>query len=111
MLEDTYQYLGHRGISRDTMEYYEVFTKVSHDGTPVEVALPYGSYTTIRKYDQHQFRTIGDSSDPCLFGQHKFNQGSSKSITITEGAYDAMSIYECLGRKYPSVAVRSASTA
>lgn len=107
----TYQYLGDRGISRDTMEYYGVHTKVNQDGEPISVAFPYGSYHVIRNLSPRSFVTIGDGSDVKLFGMPQFNSGSAKAVTITEGAFDAMSIYEALGRKYPAVSVRSASTA
>jgi twinkle protein len=65
----------------------------------------------VRTLPDKSYKTAGDGSAPSLFGKDKFNAGSSKSISICEGAYDAMSIYEALGRKYPAVAVRSASTA
>jgi len=110
-LEYTYQYLESRGISRDTMEKYDVYTKVDDAGKPSALSFPYGSYSIVRSLDPRAFTTLGDSSEVKLFGQDKFNSASSKAVTITEGAFDAMSIYECLGRKYPAVSVRSASTA
>lgn len=108
---ETYQYIAHRGISRESMEYYDVLTKVSPDGQPLEIGFPYGSYTTLRSVAGRTFRTVGDSADVKLFGQDRFNSGSNRAITITEGAFDALSIYEVLGRRYPAVSVRSAATA
>ena len=107
----TYQYLADRGISQETMSFYGAETKVDGSGKPVGIGFPYGSYTVVRSLPDKAYKTVGDGSAPALFGQDKFNAGSSRSITITEGAYDALSIYESLGRKYPSVSVRSASTA
>lgn len=109
--KESYQYLEHRGISRHTMEHYKVLTKVLADGTPDEVGLPYGTYTTLRGYSDRSFRTVGDGANVLLFGQDCFNSGSSRAITVTEGAFDAMSVYEALGRRYPAVSVRSASSA
>ena len=86
----SYQYLGDRGISRDTMEAYKVLTKVSQDGQPVAIAFPFGSYEQIRKIPGKQIITIGESTDVKLFGQDLFNPGSAQAITVTEGAYDAM---------------------
>ena len=106
----SYQYLGTRGISRDTMEFFRVLTKVSSDGQPVAIAFPYGSYEQVRKIPGKQILTIGDSKDVKLFGQEQFNPGSAKTITICEGAYDTMSVYEIMG-KYPVVSVRSSSCA
>lgn len=93
------------------MEAYGVETKVSADGTPAAIAFPYGSIAIVRTLPTKSFVSKGDSSDVRLFGQDLFNRGSAKSITITEGAYDAMSVYEAFGSKYPCVSVRSASTA
>jgi twinkle protein len=107
----TYQYLASRGISRETMAYYGVETKVNSSGVPVAIGFPYGTYSVVRNLPDKAYKTVGDGSTPSLFGKDKFNGGSSRSITVTEGAYDAMSIYECLGRKYAAVSVRSAATA
>lgn len=107
----SYQYLGDRGISRETMEFYGVLTKVDSGGKPLSRSYPFGSYQNVRVLPKERFYLLGDSSEPKLFGQDKFNAGSATSITITEGPEDAMSIYECFGRKYPSVSVRSASVA
>jgi twinkle protein len=93
------------------MEYYGAWSKVDGSGKPVSIGFPFGSYTVVRTLPDKSYKTVGDGSSPTLFGKDKFNGGSSKSITITEGAYDAMSIFECMGRKYPSVSVRSAATA
>lgn len=107
----TYEYLGQRGISRETMEFYGVQTKVNASGIPVAVGIPYGSYSVIRTLPEKAFKTAGDGSAPLLFGQDRFNQGSANAITVSEAGFDAMSIYEAFGRRYPSVATRSASTA
>jgi twinkle protein len=93
------------------MAFYGAETKVDGSGKPSAIGFPYGSYSVVRSLPDKAYKTVGDGSAPSLFGKDKFNAGSSKAITICEGAYDAMSIYECLGRKYPAVAVRSASTA
>lgn len=45
-----------------------------------------------------------------LFGQQAFGS-NSKRITVTEGELDAMSAFQMLGSKYPSVSVQSSSTA
>jgi len=110
-MEFTYQHLGARGIPKETMEFFDVHTKVDSSGKPVSVAFPYGSYCVVRQLDPRNFVTIGDGTDVRLFGESKFQSGSSKSITVTEGAYDAMSLYVALGSKHPVVSVRSASTA
>lgn len=108
----TKQYVAHRGIKLDTFKKYLSPTYVNDDGEPKYIQLQYGNDCFItRSVDgQKEYKFHGDSVDSKLFGQEMFNAGSSKSITICEGAIDAMSVYDMLGG-YPSVAVRSASTA
>jgi twinkle protein len=57
-----------------------------------------------------EFRTEGPVGSSCLFGQHEFPSGG-KSITITEGYYDAMAAFQLTGSRYPNVGVMSASSA
>ncbi len=105
----------HRGITKDTMKAYGVEAKVGSNGSIVSFSIPFGSSTQIReprgKGQKENLYTIGSSEDVRLFGQDCFNAGSAKAITVTEGAYDALSCYQMLGSKYPSVSVRSAATA
>lgn len=46
-----------------------------------------------------------------LAGQHCFEPGSAKAITITEGLEDAVAAYEMMGSRYPVVSVDSSSQA
>lgn len=52
----------------------------------------------------------GETKEVGLFGQHLFPAGG-RSITITEGFFDAPSAFQMTGSRYPNVAVLSASTA
>lgn len=40
-----------------------------------------------------------------MFGQQLFPAGSAKSITVTEGEYDAMSAFEMTGSRWPCISV------
>lgn len=106
----SYEYISNRGISSDTMAAFGAYTKLS-SSSPTEVYFPFGSYTQVRGYNSKNITTIGNGDDIRLFGQDTFSAGSAKAITITEGAYDALSAYQMLGSKYPAVSVRSSSTA
>jgi twinkle protein len=55
------------------------------------------------------FHSVGDMSKAGLFGRNKFGPGSNRSITITEGELDALSLYQVL--KSPVVSVRSSGSA
>jgi twinkle protein len=52
----------------------------------------------------------GVIQESMLFGQHAFPEGGP-SVTITEGEFDAPSVFEMMGEKYAAVSVQSSSTA
>lgn len=105
----TFQYLESRGVSADTMAFYDCKTKVSPEGRPLELGYPYADGTKVRNLLKKDFRAVGDLKTPGLFGKNKFSAGSSKAITIFEGEHDALSGYQIL--KYPCTSVRSSSSA
>lgn len=104
------QFLPWRGISANTMRVFNSPVLVDEKGVPREIHFKYPHGTKIRPYEGKAFRSVGDMSKSQLFGQDTFPAGSAKAITIYEGEPDALSGYEILG-KYPSVSVRSASSA
>ena len=108
----TYQVVPHRGISGPTFKKYQVFTKVGPDNKPLEVSFPYhGGGAIVRSFEGKQFRTVGNAKDTTLFGKDLFPPGCNDTITITEGAYDALAAYEMLGAGRPVVSVFSATRA
>lgn len=108
----SYQYLPFRGISKETMQFYGVQTKVNSEGKPVALGFPYGdSATKVRSIDKKEFHSVGNMREAGLFGADKFSKGAARSITITEGELDALSVFQMLGSSYPAVSVRSASSA
>jgi len=54
-----------------------------------------------------EFYSKGAIKDGCLFGQQLFPRGSAKTITITEGEYDAVASYNLQGSKYPVVSIKN----
>ena len=108
----TYEYLPLRGISREVMQAFGCITKVNEAGVPTEVGFPYGNDAwKIRRLDKKAFYSKGDMSHATLFGKTRYSAGSARSITITEGELDALSVAEILGAGYPVVSVRSSSSA
>ena len=108
-LEDTYEYLPWRGVSKETMRFYDVKTKVDGNGSPVCIGYPYQeSVFKVRSLDTKAFHWVGHPQ-PGLFGLDKFAHGAHKSITITEGELDACSLYQVL--RQPVVSVQSSSSA
>lgn len=106
----TYQYIPHRGLLRESLEKYEVKTKVDAEGKPVSVGFKYpnGSFK-IRELDKKAFTTQGDIAKAGLFGRDKFAPGSHGTVTITEGEYDAVALYQVT--RTPVVSVRSSVSA
>lgn len=106
----------HRNISAKAFEFYGVHTVVEGD-TPVRVGFRYpnGAYQTrnllVPKEDRNNhFKTRGPYGEAGLWGRDKFDPGSKDSITITEGAYDAMAAYDMLYAKSACVSVKSSAT-
>lgn len=108
----TYEYLPYRGISKSTYAFYDVKTKINKDGKPISLGYrhPNGDYK-VRNFDTKEFfwHNAKEPAKAGLFGMDKFSPGSHKSVTITEGYEDALSIYETL--RSPAVSVHSAVTA
>jgi twinkle protein len=107
----TYEYLPWRGVNKQTMEFYDVKTKVDGEGKPLSVFYAYPNASIkIRKLDEKKFRTEGEINKGGLFGRNKFSAGAAKYVTITEGELDALSLHQALGGG-PVVSVQSATTA
>lgn len=106
-----YEYVAHRGISKSTMDFYDIKTKVDKDGKPISQQFRYANGATKTRYwDRKDFfwTTEGDPSTAGLFGKVLFSAGSHKYVTVTEGEYDAAALWQVL--KSPVVSVQSAST-
>lgn len=106
----TYEYIPHRGLTRKTLEFYDIKTKIDSDGKPVSVGFKYPNCSyKVRSLDTKDFRWEGPSVAG-LYARDKFSAGSHKHVVITEGEYDAASLYQTLSG-VPVVSVRSASSA
>lgn len=110
--EFTYDFLPWRNVSKETMEKYNVLTKIDKNGKPTSIGFPYGNDVyKIRRLDKKDFYSIGDMASASLFGKDLYPTSSNRSITITEGELDALSVFQMLASGYPVVSVRSASSA
>ena len=111
----TKDFYPNRGLSKNTLEYYNVVTKFK-DGVPKQTGYSYpNGAVKIRnlesKSKSDRFFAEGPMSDATLFGMNKFDKNSRDSITITEGEVDALSISQVTGSTTAAVSVRSASSA
>lgn len=101
-----YDYRPWRSISRRTMEFYGVQTKL-HGGREFEIAFPYTDAFKIRPWEGKKFNIVGAFKDSGLFGQDRFDPGSKDSITIFEGEPDALSGFEILRGRSACVSLKS----
>ena len=102
-----YDFRAWRGISKRTMELYDVKTKLLN-GKEFEVAFPYGEESVkVRPWEGKAFKVIGKFKDAGLFGSNVFDPGSKDSITICEGEPDALSAYDMLRGKSACVSIKT----
>jgi twinkle protein len=93
----------YRGLTKDTLDKYSVVF------TDKEVIFPYSKDANKhRSLSNKSFYSSGPISDSPLFGKSLFPNG--KYITITEGEFDAMSVYQMTGSKYPAISIRGSSS-
>ena len=115
MNEDyTYEYLPHRGLTKRTLEFYDIKTKIDKDGRPVADGFVWPDGCTmvrsLASKDMYWRKPEGKADvEAGLFGRDKFNAGGSDSVIITEGAYDAASAFQVL--HVPALSVRSSTSA
>lgn len=101
----------HRGIRKEIFEKYNVQTKM-YEGSPIEVAFFYpNGAIKIRGFVEKAFRTRGDMKTAGVFGRNVFDKGSKRVITITEGEYDTLAVFQMLGNETAAVSVKSSVTA
>lgn len=113
--------LSDRGLDASSVGKYRVATTgkyihpVTNEVTVIEAAFPRfdkdGEHVANQlRFADKTFKCEGDLDKALLFGQIEFPEGG-KSITITEGYYDTLSVFQMTGSRYPAVGVMSASTA
>lgn len=108
---EDFRLFAHRNISERTFDFYNVRTKYKND-KPIEVGFIYpNGAVKIRPIDKKQFISVGDMKNATLFGKDKFDPAAHKTITLTEGEYDALAVYDMIGSKTAAVSIRSSSSA
>ena len=101
-------YKGIRGIDQDVCKLYNIQLQIDADGDPVRYAFKYPSNVKYRGFEEKKFWTEEKGALLDLFGAD-FNAGSSKRIYLTEGEFDAASLYQALGKSFPVKSIPSAS--
>lgn len=98
-----------RGVDSDVEKFYGVQTGMSESGDPVTRVYPYPHRPKTRILPKDFSKNYGFTND-YLFGMDKFNAGSSKYLTITEGEEDTLAAYQLLGKTFPVVSLPSAGS-
>jgi len=100
---------GIRGLKPEVAELYGIQLQLDDKGNPVRYAFKYKDNVKYRGYHEKKF-WMKERGKPVLdlFGPPA-NAGSSKRIYITEGEFDAASLFQTLGMTYPVLALPSAS--
>ena len=101
-------YEGIRGIDTDVCELYGIQLQVDSEGSPVRYAFKWPTNVKYRGYDEKKFWLKERSGLDDLFGPD-FNAGSSNRLYITEGEFDAASLYQILGKTFPVKSLPSAT--
>ena len=100
-----------RRIDSDVVKRYDSLVKKNNGLITHHIYKYYnldGSHTAskIRQVEGKKIWSEGNMKDTLLFGQNLFKSGG-KIITVTEGELDAMSVYQMMGKKYPSVSLKN----
>lgn len=106
----TFTYEGIRGIEKEVAEQYGIQLQLDKEGKPVRYAFKYPHTVKYRDYHNKAKSWVKDVGVGMkkFFGPN-FNAGSSKRIYLTEGEFDAASLYQSMGRTYPVLSLPSAS--
>jgi len=104
----TYQNI--RGIDADVCELYGIQLQTGEGGTPVRYAYKYPHTVKYRLHSDKSKSWVKDRGLGMnhLFGPD-FNAGTSQRIYLTEGEFDAASLYQILGKTFPVKSLPSAS--
>lgn len=122
--ELTYVYDKFRGVPALINEKYNCYVGKNEKGEVDEVYYSYvssdpsntpaGKRRLVSQTDQKGrkvFYTEGETNRLGLYGKHVHPPGSKRSITITEGEQDALSVDYVLGDQTAALSIQSASTA
>jgi twinkle protein len=99
-------YRGMRGITSDTMKFYGCYTYLNSRGEEQYQDYVYPSGGVKSRLFPKDFRAKDGFKSDELFGMNLWNAGTAKTVTITEGELDAMSVYQMMQNpKYPNPVV------
>lgn len=112
MVEGKIEALPSRRIDVDTCRKFNYQTGV-YNGKPCQIANYYDKeYNLVAqhlRFADKSFSWLGDTDKITLFGQNIWRDGS-RTIIITEGEIDCLSVSKVQGNKYPVVSIPSGAS-
>jgi len=95
-----------RGISLSTMHHFGAGSDGKNYYFPYADADGKVIAAKVRSMEEKTFSIQGDWKHATLFGQSKFTPGG-RAITITEGEFDALAVFQLTGSRFPVVSIRN----
>jgi twinkle protein len=99
-----------RGISLSTMHHFGAGSDGKNYYFPYADADGKVIAAKVRAIEEKTFSIQGDWKHATLFGQSKFTPGG-RAITITEGEFDALAVFQLTGSRFPVVSIRNGAQA
>lgn len=116
----TSKFFPDRGLTLHTLKQYNIQTSFVDD-EPYKTGFPYPKVDSVASFkirnlmipkgQKGHFGSVGPIGKAGLFGADKFPAGSKKSITITEGEYDAPSLFQAADGYTAAVSITSSASA
>jgi twinkle protein len=110
LLHGDYSTLGNRKVPESICKRYNYSIGTDKVGNTCQIATYYDKeYQPVAqklRYRDKSFKFIGKPKETLLFGQQLFGEGG-KTITITEGEIDALSVATAWDGKYPVVSIQN----
>lgn len=106
-------YKGIRGLDEDVAKFYGIQAQYDESGELYRYAIKWPLTVQYRKINDEQEGPKYKSKSGVNFnnqlGGPDFNAGSSKKLYLTEGAFDAASLYQAMGKTFPVKPIPSSS--
>lgn len=104
---------GIRGLDEDVAKLYSIQAQYDEEGELYRYAIKWPLTTQYRKISDEQdgpkYKSKAGANFNDQLGGPDFNAGTAKRLYLTEGAFDAASLYQALGRTFPVKPIPSAS--
>jgi twinkle protein len=102
-------YDGIRSLDPEVAKLYGIQLQLDADGNPVRYAFKHKSNVKYRGYDEKKFWVKNRGVKMNEFFGPDVNSGSSTRLYVTEGEFDAASLFQILGKTFPVLSFPSAS--